>query len=256
MPSSFNVIKNPNIQEQGQKEIVTAYTSKRTDEINEVNAKNNIESYETLARNMLENARRQAEAVISNAYAEAQTIEEEAFQKAYEAGMQQGYETGYNEGSEKGYHEAYELNIQKALRESESLISNANRMLQQAKGQYEQFIKEREVEIKELIFTTIEKLILHKVQQGDGMNEVILQLLEDVKHVQNIIIKGNSCHMDALNGAVEDLKRSTVFRGEIFLLSDDRMDAGSVTIEQDSGQISINVSEALQKVKSILEGND
>ncbi|EFG88175.1 hypothetical protein CLCAR_2168 [Clostridium carboxidivorans P7] len=106
MQSSYRIIKNTRVDEDGLKKIITEFETKEEVEqknLAETNAKTFIDSYENLAKTMLENARKQSDGLLSKAFIEAERLQKEAYEKGYDEGMQKGYDDGFNKSYEDGY---------------------------------------------------------------------------------------------------------------------------------------------------------
>lgn len=151
MQSSFKVIKEPSVISQGSKAIVTEYIpiqyyeavqkleSQQEDGDAMEHIQPSMKQYEEMAATLLENGRRQSEAIVQEAMVKAELIQKEAYEMAYNK--------GYEEGQQKGYSDAYEQNLPNAQQEAELLIENAERVLQEAKDEYEVYLSEKKEEI-------------------------------------------------------------------------------------------------------------
>ena len=161
-----NVIKNSSIIKEGNKPIVTEFqniSEMQQKELGETNAKTFIDSYENLARTMLEDARKQRDEILSTAYSEAERISKEAYEKAY----QEGCEKGHSDAFEKAYEDGYRSNIDRALQEAEIIKSNADNILRTCIEEKERYIREKEMEIKDLIINSVESILKREVKDKD-----------------------------------------------------------------------------------------
>ncbi|WP_315114345.1 fliH protein [uncultured Clostridium sp.] len=254
------VLKNTTVINNGKKKIVTEYTPpvNAADIIEEKqredNAKEFIESYENLAKSMLENARRKSEQILSKAYEDAEKIEAEAYPMAYEKGYEEGKKIGYDEAYKSGYEE----NIKKANKEREELIKNAqsmsNEIINSAKEEYIEYLEEKKVEIKKLIKEIIESIIAKEFKEEDGLNSMVMEILEEVKASKTVIIRCNNIYKDELEENISKWKENNAFRGDIFVIKDDSLEEGNVCIEKDNGKININKDSIFKKIGEILNG--
>lgn len=248
MLSSYRVIKNNSVIEEGKKQINTEYTTEKNKELGEKNAKDFIESYEVLARTMLENARRQSDKILAAAYAEAQNIEQEAYRKGYEEGKKAGYETGVAKANEY-----YEEMKSRAEYEAKTLGENAEVLLYGARQEYFRYMEEKQGEIKELILYILECILKKEIDCKDGISSMILDAIEIAQKSKTLIVKCNNSYTEDIKVKLEAWKNQSVFRGEIFVITDDNLEEGTAEIQRENGKIIVSVSEALQKVREIIE---
>lgn len=255
MQSSYKVIKNYSVNDQGSVQIVTQVNSTQNEELKETNAKIFIESYEALARTMLENARLQADSMLRKAYEEARILEEEASEKGYKEGLEKGYSEGYNEGYNKAYEEGYEKNMQIALAEGEKIKNNADSILNSCKAYHDNYLIEKENEIRNIIFNIVESVLKAEVKDKDGLNSMIYDALNYAKNSKSIVIKINSLYADALKEKVDDWKKLLPYKGDMFIIEDNSIEDGTAIIERESGMIKISIDSALEKIKEVIFEN-
>lgn len=248
MLSSYKVIKNNSVVEEGKKEINTEYAAEKNKELGEKNAKDFIESYEVLARTMLENARRQSDKILAAAYSEAQDIEQEAYKKGYEEGKKAGYEAGIAKANEY-----YEEMKNRAKYEAETLGKNAEALLYGAKQEYLRYMEEKQGEAKKLILYILESILKKEVDCKEGISSMILDAIEIAQKSKTLIVKCNNSYIEDIKSKLEAWKNRSVFRGEIFVVTDDNLEEGTAEIQRENGKVIVSVSEALQKVREIIE---
>lgn len=252
---SYRVIKNDEIKNTGAKEIITEAEVKTVDPEIEANIKNNIESYESLAKTLIENARRQGDTILSKAYDEARNIEEEAISKA-EAIKNEALENGFIEGQAQGYESAYNETIGRAQQEAAAIITSAETLLNEAKLQYEQYLKAKTDEINNLILTITSNVLKKEIEDTSTIKAMIFEALENSKQAKNFIIRVNSAHTAELKALSENWKEQLAFKGEIFIISDDSLEPGNALIDKGNGKVTVGVNTALEKIRHVLEGKD
>ena len=252
---SYKVIKNDSVKNTGAKEIVTDIEVKTISPEAEESVKNNFESYESLAKTLIENARRQGEAILSRAYSEASSIEQEALINA-EALKQQAYEQGFSEGHEAGYEHAYNQTIGSAQAEASSIIASAENLLNDAKYQYEEYLKEKTEEINNLILAITSTVLKKEIEDSSSIKAMIYEVLEASKQTKNFIIRTNSAYTTELKTESKVWKEHLGFKGDIFIVSDDSIEPGNAIIDKGNGKVMVGVNTALSKIKDILEGKD
>ena len=260
MQSSYNVIKNTSIKSSGLREIITdAEIEKPLNPEVENNTKVHIESYENLAKTILENARRQGEQIIAKAYEDVRRLEEDALIKAEQikkAAHETGYMEGYEEGKQEGFNKAYKETIESAMHESENIIANAHDVLNNAKAEYENYMKKKEKEIKELIVTISKSVLKREIEDNGLINKMIFDALENSKNARNFILRCNNMHIDELKNQVDNWKEQLGFFGDIFVLKDNSLEPGNVVIDKGNGKIVVGLDYALQRISEILDGKD
>jgi flagellar assembly protein FliH len=255
MQSSYKVIKNTSVSQDGLKEIVTDFEKReeiqqkmQQKEWAETNARMFIDSYENLAKAVLENARNQSDDLLSKAFSEAEKLEKEAYEKGYSEGNQRGCDDGFN----KAYEEGYKKNLEKALEEGEIIKNNADNILRSAMEEKERYLKEKQEEIKSLIINCVECVLKREVRDKDALNDVIFDALSKVKNTKTFIIKSNEMYCEELKNKVELWKEQLPFRGDIFIIPDNDVEDGKAIIERENGKIVLSVDMAMEKIKDIV----
>jgi flagellar assembly protein FliH len=250
MLSSYKVIKSNSVVTNGNVEINTEIMTTATDdkkELGEKNAKNFIESYEVLARTMLENARRQSDKMIALAYEDARKLEQEA----YEKGMSEGYNAGYEKGTEEAKI-YYNDMVNKAQFDSQQLIDKADNLLLESNNQYIEYLKEKKEEVQELIVSIAENILKREVKDEDAITNMVLDAIEMVSKSKTVIVKSRSNYVEDLKVNIENWKHKTIFQGEVFVVTDDELEEGTAVIQRNNGKITININDAIEKVREII----
>lgn len=257
MQSSYRIIKSSSVISNKPKEIITEFEEKEVQEeiqqkINqkeetEANAKNFIDSYENLAKNMIENARRQSEEILSAAYVEAERLEKEAYEKGYNLGNEKGYSDGFN----KAYEDGYKSNLDKAVAEGEAIKNNADNVLKSCVEEKDRYLKEKEAEIRNLIFNCTETILRREVKDKEALNALIFEALSEVKNSKSIVIKSNKIYCEEFNRNIEQWKSQIPLKADIFVIPDESTEEGSAVIERDSGKVAVSIDTAMEKLKEI-----
>ncbi|WP_050607011.1 FliH/SctL family protein [Clostridium niameyense] len=253
MQSSYNVIKGSSVVKKGTKKINTNYiVTTKEEEIEEENSKNYIDSYENLAKNILENARRSADEFITNAYREAEVVEKDAFNRGYELGHEKGYDDGSEKGYKEAYKEAYEKYMEAGKREYEAIVSKGNEILFNCEKAYEEYLKEKEEEVRGVVLTVIENVLKREVKDKDSMNEVIYDVLNECKKSKTFIIKCNNTYYEEVKGKSELWRIQLPFKGDMFIIEDNSVEDGEAIIETDEGKVQVSINIAFDKLKDIV----
>lgn len=247
MQSSYNVIKNHYVVTEGKKEICTkapsvidSFEAEEEEEERIENTEEALVSFKNMAQNIIENAQIQSNKIVVEATERAKEIEIEAFNNASSKGYDEGYNLGYKEGMEK------------AAAEGEAIIKNANGILANAKLEYKNYIEEKEIHIRELIYQMTSSVLKREVEDSEAINEIIFNALLEEKNEEYFIIKCNSNHLSSLKGEVENMKNKLAFTGDIFVIEDNNLDNGAATIEKDSGKILVDMDYVCEKLKEII----
>lgn len=255
MHSSYNLIKGTNVVPQGSKEINTEFVPAKKiagakedmpegelsiAEQNEALARQ-MESYESLAKILVENARRKGEEILSKAFEEAQTIEKEAFQKAYEEGKQKGYEDAYNE--------TYNTILPQAQAEASSIIENANRLLLDAKKQYEVYLESKEEEIISFAVNMAEHILKRELRAKEGLNDLIYQTIKDSRNADTFIIRANEIYVEEIKSNLSTWKESLGLKAEIFVVPDESITEGNAIIEKNNGRVEVGIDIGMKAIK-------
>ncbi|MDF2882603.1 MAG: flagellar assembly protein FliH [Clostridiaceae bacterium] len=251
MQSLSSVIKDGNILHQGEKRICTKYDTKNDNpylQNLEEDVKQSMDSYESIAKALIDNGRRKADIVIQNAFEQSEEIKRDAFDKAYEEGKEKGFNDAYEEG--------YKKNIEKAHIEAESIINKAkeesSNMLMSAKDEYLKYIKDRELEIKNLIVTVVENVLNREAKDPEALDEAVFQALNVIKSTSTFIIKTNSTYCESLKNKIEFWKEQLPFKGDIFVVLDNSIKEGNAEIQRDNGKITVSIDYSMEKVREAI----
>jgi len=252
MQSSFNVIKNVSVMKQGSKEITTEFNNvgyvDRYINSKDGNSNLHIDGYDNLANNILENARKQGQKILSMAYAES----EEILQKAATNGHKEGFDKGYFEGNQQGHDQI----LAPASEEAKGMIANAESILWSAKKEYENYIEEKEKEIKEFILFAVENILKEKVESSDALNNMVYQAISNSKNVKLFIIRTNSLYFEELKDQVNQWKTQLGYKEDIIVIQDNLAEPGSAIIEKDNGKVVVGIDKGLERLKAILQGKE
>ncbi|MBZ9688080.1 hypothetical protein G9F72_017240 [Clostridium estertheticum] len=240
MQSSFKVIKNSRVVEQGDREIKTQLREVTYGEImgeSHGNKRDNIESFENIAGNILENARIESEKIISKAFVDAADTKIQGFKE----GQKEGYENGYNEA------------MVKAMSDAEIVKAMADSILTAAKGEYNQYLIDKQQNIKALVVSIAENILKREVVEKAALNEMIFNTLEAERNIKSYIIKSNSVHFATLVQEIENWKQKLAFQGDIFVIEDNFLDDGTAVIEKDTGKSIVSIAYGIEKIIEVFQ---
>ncbi len=246
MQSSYRVIKSRNTLDSGSKdinvqpvkivnEIVTPQNEDRREE---------IEAIEKIAASIIENAKHESKELMNNTISKCKELEYEAKENGFKQGHEEGYNIGYDEGYEKGYGEG--------VTKGEEIINNANSILYQSKIKYDEFLSEKELNIRNIIIDAVETMLKREVKDMDGLNELVFSILLEEKNTKAFIIRCNSINAEGIEKNIEDFKNKLCFRGEVFVIVDSLLPEGTIIVEKDYGETSFSIENSIEKLKEIL----
>lgn len=253
MLSSYNVIKSAYVEKSGRKPIDTdiSIISKKNIEIDEATSKEHYANYESLAKDILESARKEKDEILRKAYNECAEMETKSKDKIREE-YNKAAESGYKDGFQKSYKEYYEKNMEKAKKDSEALIKNAENIMQSAKDEYDKYLNEKESDIKELVFKVAENVLKKEVKDKDALNGMLFDALSKEKSKGKFIIRCNKCYEESIRSNIAEWKNKLALKNDIFIIPDEQIRQGKALIEKEDGKIIIDIDNALEKVKEIL----
>lgn len=248
MQSSYKaVLKGDIIDNQGPKKIFTDIaedkkeikkgTRERDDSI--------LKSYDNLGVAILEDANKKKEKIISEAYEKSIEVTKQAYDEGYKNGEEEGYKTAYDDG--------YKKNLDKVQKEGEIIKKNADKVLNEAISEKEKYLKEKEIEIKEMILNAIKSVLKHEVKDKDSLNDVVFESLKQMRNTKTFIIKSREKYCTEFRKKIDMWKEQLPFRGDVFIIPDESIEEGSVIIEMDNGKMTFGVDTAYEKIKSIFE---
>lgn len=238
MQSSFNVIKNPYINIEGDEVIQTEYASPKTMKIVEGEKPHVEQSIEKLSQIIIKDAKIKAEALLEEAKNRALSIQKEA------------HDFGYDEGFNKGFAEGMEKSLREGREKKEEIINSAEKLLYSAKEQYAGYFKEKEKELLSIIYEIAYNYLKKEVENESSITSMIKEELTKIKNSHTILIKIHPNYMEELEKNLELWKTTLGLKENVFLLPDESMELGEVIIEKDNGKIVLNLQYAMDKIKN------
>lgn len=256
MQSSYNVIKknaaltsgdfNIEIKSINEIKIVHEENHKNSKFINE-----EVEAIEKIASGIIGESQARARAILEEANIKSAQLLYEAKEKGFNEGYNEGHDIGYSEGYEKGHDKGY----QEALTKGEEIIRQATETLTSCKIKYDEFLKEKEVHIREVIFNAVKTILKREVKHKDSLNDLVFSILSEEKDTKAYIIRCNSTNIEGIRENIDYFKQSLAFMGDIFIIEDNLLEEGSVVVEKDYGKVKFTLDNSLEKLKeALMEG--
>lgn len=242
MQSSSSVIKNYNIDLEGDSIVDTKYESpQRNIEIsrNYVEDNNNNQLIKGMEANIIKKATKRAERIQEESIITAENYHKEAYDK------------GYKEGYEKSYTLGYKDALDEAKSEKEKIINEGQEILNSCKIKYERYFREHEKKILECIVDIAEKVLQDELRDTSVVSNMVKHEIDKISQSKTIIIKLNPINYDEVNNNIEKWKHQYVL-DNIFVVACDDINYDEVIIDKDNGKVKISVSYALEKIKSQL----
>lgn len=248
MQLSYNLIKNTTALKSSHKLIETNYSTKIEidgEKKDKLSVEEEIKkSYELLGANIVKKSKSEAEEIVMKARVISAEIERKAYEEGYNQGKANGFEDGYNKGLEK-----IKNDIEEEVREK---IEKAEEILKKANKEYKEYLSEKETEIINLAFEMASIIAKKELEVGDGILPLIEDVLEDSKGEENIIIKCNSIHINAIEDKINYYKKAYAIKGEVFILENPLMEAGNAVIEKSTGKAVVGLDIGLEKLEAAL----
>lgn len=247
MLSLYSIIKGNSIVEAGNEDIVTEYKVRESPKLVKGEVRNiddGLSNYRRAASSILEDARAKREEMLNRTTAEAEKLMKEAYEKAYAK--------AYEEGKKKGYDDAFKKYVPEAESKAEEIKGSADKLLLNAQKEYEKYFAQKESEIKNMVSNIARTVLKTEIKNKDCMNELIKNLLNDIKNSKNIIIKVNKNYVEELKKNVEELKPRLVNIDKVFVFEDD-IELGKAVIIKDNGKITFDINKGLDEIQKLLE---
>lgn len=198
---------------------------------------------------MLDDAKSQADEIRGSAQEEHDRLIEDAYSNAMEI-MENSKKEGYSEGYKEGYDEGYK----DGFNASEVLIDEANELKNNAISYYEQFIKDSEATVINLVLEIAEKILKKEINEDD---ELIFNLVQSgLKRItQTEVLKIRVSESDYIN-LVSLKKRILPLLDkveDIQIIQDDNIEQGACIMETDSGKIDSGIQTQLDFIRRTFE---
>lgn len=172
--------------------------------------------------------------------------EKEAWQEEKERERELAHQQGYEEGFEKAKEEVF--------RQYETLIAEANRIVEKAKEDYYQTIEKHQHAIITLAIKAAEKILTREIERDESyVTSIIRKAMEDLKDHSNVAIHVSPKDYELVISQKDELEQS-LNDGEILsIYVDHKLDQGDCILSHPFGQIDISIDLQLQQIKNALE---
>lgn len=208
----------------------------------EIRAK--LEEAESKYQEIIKFARIESEKLINESKDEVVKIEKKAYEQGYSQGIKNGYEDGYKE--------AYEDNIEKAKKEANQIIENANNVLFEAKKEAVNYMIDNKANILSISVSIAEQILREKFEDKYSMDKLLVKIIEEYDIKEGFIIKVNPLYKESLETQILNLKKNHKVNTDIFVLADESIKKGNVTIDNSRGRLVVGIDSVLDKIKGEL----
>ncbi|GAA0782577.1 FliH/SctL family protein [Hathewaya limosa] len=244
MQSSYSIIKSPNVDFKGDTLIDTEYEIPEEEEKAEekkfqVKLPDFKKSYEKIGANILESARSQARDIIDDAKNKGTKLQKEA------------YDFGYDEGHKKGYDEGIKKALDEMEEKKQELMEESEKIIYACKEQYQNYLKEKEKDIINMILEISYKYLRKEIENEDVITSMVKDELEKIHNADTIVLKFNPKYYDEIKKNLDAWKKAYSLR-EVFLIPDESLELGTVVIEKEKGKCKLSLNYALDKIKDEL----
>lgn len=208
----------------------------------EIRAK--LEEAESKYQEIIKSARIESEKLINESKDEVVKIEKKAYEQGYSQGIKNGYEDGYKE--------AYEDNIEKAKKEANQIIENANNVLFEAKKEAVNYMIDNKANILSISVSIAEQILREKFEDKYSMDKLLVKIIEEYDLKEDFIIKVNPLYKESLETQILNLKKNHKVNTDIFVLADESIKKGNATIDNSRGRLVVGIDSVLDKIKGEL----
>lgn len=239
MQSSSRIVKNNSINTNGEavintKRNVVIGKKYNVDQFDNIFKNSNDFNSVDYATSLIEEASKEALRIKSKAYNEAVEIEKNAMESGYNEGSKNGFEQGYQDG----YNNAL-LEVQK---QEQELLSNALKILEDAKAFKEQYILNCEDSIKDVIGSTINSILKRSLLSDDVLDGIVKDQLRELKKEEEITLYLNQFYYDHINSSnrqwLIDMNSNTILK----IVVDNSIELGMMIIEKSDGKVHVNLN--------------
>lgn len=251
MQSSNNLIKSEAATVGNNTTISTKYKKKLLPGEEEIVVQENtididsiMKSYENIGTGIVRNAKKEAEEITLRALEDAAASEKDA------------YDSGYSKGNENGYEDGYAKGYEKALMDIESKVKadteKSEKILASATEDYEKYIDKKKNEILNMALEMAKLIAGKELKMSEGIVSLIEPVLEKSKGEENIVIKCNPVHSEAIREKQKYWQIAYSIPAEIFILEDTFMEPGNCEVQKKTGKTIVGMDIALEKLEELI----
>ncbi|MBS2968983.1 flagellar assembly protein FliH [Metabacillus sp. KIGAM252] len=201
----------------------------------------------------IKHAKRESEQIIRSAKAEEESI----FQSIEMAKQNWELEkmTLEEQARESGYQEGLTYGRQDGYQQFSQAIYQANQLVELSRADYLEKVESAEETVVALAVKMAEKIIASSLnEKPDQMNEIVKQLLKEVKDYDEIKIFVHPDRYEYVRSQKDELKQLLTNEQELFLYMDEGLSPFDCFVETSFGRIDASVDTQLKQLeKQLLE---
>lgn len=198
------------------------------------------QSCENIAASIIQKAKKNANNIVEEAIKDGEIIKNKAYEDAMKQGKEEGFQIAYNEG------------IEKVKAEGELIREEANKVLLNSNLEVINYLESKKESIKNFILQTCETILKKEISSEDSLDNIIFDIITKAKDTKLIVIKVCNKHAGNIKSNILDWKSNIPFNGEIFVVEDNNIKEGCVTIEKDNGKVVVDIENVISKLEEII----
>lgn len=199
------------------------------------------------AEAVLENARKEAAEILEKAKARAEEIKEEEGKKGYDGGYNEGYAAGYGEAAAK---------VKETLgAESEELLNELKRVIEEAGRKKEELLKEYLTNLRDIAIAVGEKVIMVSLKSsGDIIEHMIIAATERLKTKEwaKVYISKADAEM-MVEGGQDIINALSDISSHVRIIAMENENRGTCILEFPDEIIDASVGTQVENIKEILK---
>lgn len=179
-------------------------------------------------------------------------------EKIRQTAQEEGYENGFSSGQKSGYEQGYQEGMSASQEAATSLILQAEKNVQQAKDEINQFREEKKGEMISFGVQIAEALINQRFEQS---NEALLAFLEPIllqfeQPDQFLTVRIHEQYVDVIKDILES-KKQVISNFRYLILPDDQLEAHDFVIESDDSIVTFELKNEIQLyLQHLLESSE
>lgn len=158
------------------------------------------------------------------------------------------------EAQQQGYEDGFQQGKQEVLEQYQTLIQEANDIVDKAKEDYYKTIEKHEKAIITLAIKAAEKILTKEIEQDESyVTSIIRKAMEELKDHSHVAIYVSPKDYELVINQKDELEQS-LQEGEILsIYVDQKLSQGDCILSHPFGQIDISIDLQLQQIKNALE---
>lgn len=172
--------------------------------------------------------------------------EKEQWEEQKEIERQEAQEVGYKVGYDAGYEDV--------LEKHESLLTEANDIVQLAKEEFDKTVSKHEQAVINLAIAVAEKITAHTIDDNpDLFKQIVEGAILDLIDSSNVEIFVHPSQYEMMTSQKEELEQIVRNDDVISIYTDKNLNEHSCIIKHPFGQIDVSLDTQLQQLKAALE---